>query len=126
MASGFYNVPKAVNEPINSYAPGTPERKALLDTYKKMFNEQIDIPFYIGGKEFRTGNTVDIHPPHDHKHCVGKYHVAEKEHIELAVKKAAEARVKWAATSWEHRAAIFLKPAVYWQVRFGIKLKRPT
>ncbi|MFK5958081.1 MAG: L-glutamate gamma-semialdehyde dehydrogenase [Lutibacter sp.] len=111
MASGFYKVPKAVNEPVNSFAPGTPERKALLDTYKKMYNEQIDIPFYIGGKEYRTGNTVDINPPHDHKHVVGKYHTADKEHIVLAVEKAAEARVKWAATSWEHRAAIFLKAA---------------
>jgi len=111
MATGFYKVPKAVNEPVHSYAPGTPERKALLDTYKKMYNEQVDIPFYIGGKEYRTGNTVDINPPHDHKHVVGKYHTAEKEHIELAVEKAAEAHVKWAATSWEHRAAIFLKAA---------------
>ena len=111
MATGFYKVPKAVNEPINSYAPGTPEKEALISTYKKMFNAQVDIPFYIGGKEYRTGKTVDIHPPHDHKHCVGKYHTAEKKHIELAIEAAAEARVKWAATSWEHRAAIFLKAA---------------
>lgn len=111
MASGFYNVPKAINEPVKSYAPGSFERKAVLETYKKMYNEQVDIPFYIGGTEYRTGNTATIHPPHDHKHSVGKYHLAEKEHIELAVKKAAEARVKWAATSWEHRAAIFLKAA---------------
>jgi 1-pyrroline-5-carboxylate dehydrogenase len=111
MASGFYKVPKAVNEPVNSYAPGTPEREALLATYRKMYNEQVDIPFHIGGAEYRTGRTVDINPPHDHQHCVGKYHMAEKEHIELAVQKAAEARVKWAATNWQDRAAIFLKAA---------------
>lgn len=111
MASGFYNVPKAVNEPVKSYAPGTPERKALLEMYKKMYSEKVDIPFYIGGKEIRTGKTIDINPPHDHKHSVGQYHTASKEHVELAIKKAAEAREKWAATSWEHRAAIFLKAA---------------
>ena len=111
MATGFYKVPKAVNEPVNSYAPGTPEREALLNTYKKMYKEHIDIPFYIGGEAIRTGNTKDINPPHDHKHSVGKYHTADKEHIELAIQKAAEARVKWAATSWEHRAAIFLRAA---------------
>ncbi|MDX1828576.1 MAG: L-glutamate gamma-semialdehyde dehydrogenase [Lutibacter sp.] len=111
MASGFYQVPKAVNEPIKSYAPGSPELKTLLATYNKMYQEEIDIPFYIGGKEFRTGKTVDIHPPHDHKHCVGKYHTAEREHLELAIEKAAEARVKWAKTSWQDRAAIFLKAA---------------
>jgi len=126
MATGFYKVPKAVNEPINSYAPGTPERKALLDTYKKMYNEKVDIPFYIGGKEYRTGKTVDINPPHDHKHSVGQYHTAEKEHIELAVKAAAEARVKWAATSWEHRAAIFLKAADLLAGPFRYKMNAAT
>ncbi|WP_372744984.1 L-glutamate gamma-semialdehyde dehydrogenase [Lutibacter sp.] len=126
MASGFYNVPKAVNEPVKTYAPGSAERKALIETYRKMFNQQVDIPFYIGGKEYRTGNTVDIHPPHDHKHCVGKYHTADKEHIELAVKKAAEARVKWAATSWEHRAAIFLKAAELLAGPFRYKMNAAT
>ena len=111
MSNGFFKVPKTINEPVNAYAPGSVQHKDLIDTYNKMFNEQVDIPFYIGGKEYRTGNTVDIHPPHDHQHCVGKYHTADKEHIELAVEKAAEARVKWAKTSWEHRAAIFLKAA---------------
>ncbi|MGV6844721.1 MAG: L-glutamate gamma-semialdehyde dehydrogenase [Lutibacter sp.] len=111
MAAGFYQVPVAVNEPVRSYAPGSPELKSLLNTYNKMYKEEIDIPFYIGGEEFRTGKTVDIHPPHDHQHCVGKYHTAEKEHLELAIKKAAEAREKWAKTSWQDRAAIFLKAA---------------
>ncbi len=126
MATGFYKVPKAINEVVKSYAPGSPERKTLLDTYKKMYREQVDIPFYIGGKEFRTGNTVTIHPPHDHKHSVGKYHTAEKEHIELAVTKAAEARVKWAATSWEHRAAIFLKAADLLAGPFRYKMNAAT
>jgi 1-pyrroline-5-carboxylate dehydrogenase len=126
MASGFYKVPKAVNEPVKTYAPSTPERRALLETYKKMYNEKVDIPFYIGGKEFRTGKTVDIHPPHDHKHCVGQYHTADKEHIELAVQKAAEARVKWAATSWEHRAAIFLKAADLLAGPFRYKMNAAT
>jgi 1-pyrroline-5-carboxylate dehydrogenase len=111
MASGFYKVPKAVNEPIKSYAPGSPELKSLMATYNKMYQKEVDIPFYIGGKEYRTGKTVTIHPPHDHKHCVGQYHTAEREHIELAIEKAAEARLKWAKTSWQDRAAIFLKAA---------------
>lgn len=111
MASGFYKVPKAINEPVNSYAPGTPERDALLAKFKEMYSEKVDIPFYIGGKEYRTGNTVSIHPPFDTKHSVGQYHTAEKKHIEMAVENALEARAKWASTSWEHRAAIFLKAA---------------
>ncbi|RPD95969.1 L-glutamate gamma-semialdehyde dehydrogenase [Aureibaculum marinum] len=111
MASGFYNIPKAINEPVKTYAPNSPEKKSLLDTYKKMYSEKVDIPFYIGGKEIRTGTTVSIHPPHDHKHTVGNYHVAEKKHIEEAVSNVLEARKKWAATPWQDRAAIFLKAA---------------
>ncbi|WP_457618902.1 L-glutamate gamma-semialdehyde dehydrogenase [Lutibacter sp.] len=126
MATGFYKVPKAVNEAVKSYASGTQERKSLLDTYKKMYNEQVDIPFYIGGKEYRTGKTVAIHPPHNHKHTVGKYHTAEKEHLELAITEALKARKKWAATSWEHRAAIFLKAAELLAGPFRDKLNAAT
>lgn len=111
MASGFYNVPIAKNEPVKAYAPGSPERESLLKTYKAMYDQELDIPFHIGGKDYKTGKTVAVNPPHDHKHCVGHYHTADKEHIELAVEEAAKARKKWAATSWEHRAAIFLKAA---------------
>lgn len=111
MASGFYKVPKAVNEPVKSYKPNSPERNELLATYKKMYNETVDIPFYIGGKEIRTGNTVSIHPPHDHQHTVGQYHKAEKKHVEQAITNALEAREAWSKTSWEHRAAIFIKAA---------------
>ncbi len=111
MASGFYKVPKAVNEPVKSYKPNSPERNELLATYKKMYNETVDIPFYIGGEEIRTGNTVSIHPPHDHQHTVGQYHKAEKKHVEQAIANALEAREAWSKTSWEHRAAIFLKAA---------------
>ncbi len=111
MATGFFNVPKAINEPVKSYAPNSSERKELLATYKKMYNENIDIPFYIGGKEIKTGDTVSIHPPHDHKHTVGQYHKAEKKHVELAISNALEAREKWSKTPWEHRAAIFIKAA---------------
>ena len=126
MSNGFFKVPKAVNEPVNAYAPGTKEHKDLLDTYNKMYQEQVDIPIYIGGEEIRTGNTVDIHPPHDHKHCVGQYHRADKEHIELAVQKAAEAREKWASTSWEYRASIFLKAAELLSGPFRYKMNAAT
>lgn len=111
MATGFYNVPKAVNEPIKSYSYNSPERIELLATYKKMYNEIVDIPFYIGDKEIRTGKTVSIHPPHDHKHTVGNFHTAKKNHIEEAVTVAIHTRKKWAATPWQDRAAIFLKAA---------------
>lgn len=111
MGKGFFNVPKAVNEPVKSYAKGTPERDAVLKAYKELWNSQADVPLYIGSEEIRTGDTKNMTAPHDHQHVVGKYHLAEKQHVEKAIKTALEARKKWAAMPWEERAAIFLKAA---------------
>lgn len=111
MGKGFFNVPVAINEPVKSYAPGSPEREAVLKAYKEMYNSTIDVPFYINGKDVTTGNTRTMSPPHDHKHIVGTYHLAEKSHVEDAIATALEARTKWAQMPWEQRAGIFLKAA---------------
>ena len=111
MGRGFFNVPTAVNEPVKGYAPGSPERAELLATYNAMFNSNIDVPMHINGEEIRTGNTKNITPPHDHKHVVGQYHVAEKSHVDAAISTALAARQEWSSTSWTERAAIFLKAA---------------
>lgn len=111
MGNGFFQVPTAVNEPIKSYAPGTPEREEVLRTYKDLFNSKIEVPLYIGSEEIKTGNTTSMHPPHDHKHDLGVFHLAEKKHIDKAITTALEARKKWAGMEWEQRAAVFLKAA---------------
>ncbi len=111
MPKGFFHVPKAVNEPVKSYAPNSPEKAAVLAAYKKMWNETIDIPMYIGSQQIKTGNTKSMSAPHDHQHIVGTYHLADKSHIEKAISSALEARKKWANMPWGQRAAIFLKAA---------------
>ncbi|WMI64293.1 L-glutamate gamma-semialdehyde dehydrogenase [Aestuariibaculum sp. YM273] len=111
MGKGFFNVPVAVNEPVKSYAPGTPERDAVLAAYKNMYKSTVDVPLYINGQNVETGNTRTMSPPHDHKHVVGTYHLAEKSHVEDAIATALEARKSWALMPWEQRAAIFLKAA---------------
>jgi 1-pyrroline-5-carboxylate dehydrogenase len=111
MGKGFFNVPIAVNEPVKSYAPGSPERKEVLETYKAMFNSKVEVPMYINGKDVKTGNTRRMSPPHDHQHVVGDYHIAEKKHIEEAISTALEARQSWSQMPWEQRAGIFLKAA---------------
>ncbi len=111
MPKGFFHVPKAVNEPVKSYAPNSPEKAAVLAAYKKMWNETIDVPMYIGSEQIKTGNTRTMSAPHDHQHIVGTYHLAEKSHVEKAIASALEARKKWSQMPWEHRAAIFLKAA---------------
>lgn len=82
MGKGFFkNYPKAVNEPVKSYALGSPEREAVLKAYKELWNTRVDAPLYIGSEEVRTGNTSG-YPPHDHKHCLGIYHNANKAEVE--------------------------------------------
>ncbi|MFV8391781.1 L-glutamate gamma-semialdehyde dehydrogenase [Flavobacterium sp. LB2P6] len=111
MLKGFFHVPKAVNEPVKGYAPNSPEKAAVQAAYTKMWSSKIDVPLYIGNEEIRTGNTKNMTAPHDHKHVVGTYHLAEKAHVEKAIANALESRTAWANMAWEQRAAIFLKAA---------------
>ena len=111
MGKGFYQVPVAVNEPVKSYAPGSPEREAVLKQYKTYYKSKTEVPLYIGEHEIRLGDTRPISPPHDHKHIVGHYFLAEPEQVDAAIEIALEARKSWAALAWEQRAAIFLKAA---------------
>ncbi len=126
MSKGFYKVPTAVNEPVKSYAPGTPERELTLNSFKEQYNQLVDIPLYIGGEEIRTGNTKDLFPPFDHKHKLGVYHQADKALVEKAVSTALEAKKKWASMPWEHRAAIFLKAAELIAGPYRAKLNAAT
>jgi 1-pyrroline-5-carboxylate dehydrogenase len=111
MSKGVFNVPIASNEAVKSYKDGSVERIELLNTYKIMNSSHIDIPLYIGGEEIRTDNKQNIAPPHDHKHIIGQYSLAEKKHVEMAIENALAAKSKWANLPWNHRVAIFLKAA---------------
>lgn len=111
MLTGFFNVPKAINEPIKQYAPGSPEREQLQNKLKEMRNEVREIPMFIGGKEVKEGKKISLHPPHDHQHLLGYFYKTEKQHITQAIEAALAAKPKWEALTWEQRAAIFLKAA---------------
>jgi len=111
MGKGFFKVPIAINEPVKSYKKGSTERKEVLSTYNKMLQQTIDVPMYINGENIRTGNTQTMHPPHNHKHLLGAYHIASKEHIKTAISTALEARKSWSELPWEQRAGIFLRAA---------------
>ncbi|HET8752998.1 MAG TPA: aldehyde dehydrogenase family protein, partial [Salinimicrobium sp.] len=111
MGKGVFQVPQAINEPIKSYDPGTPEREEVLKMYKTLYKSEIEVPLYIGSEEIKTGNTSPMNPPHDHQHQLGVYHNATTENVEKAIKVALDAREKWANLPWEQRAAVFLKAA---------------
>ncbi len=111
MASGFFKIPKAVNEPVRQYTQDSEELIEVLQAYDKMYREFVDIPLYINGEEVRSNNTEDIRPPHDHQRLVGQYHLAEEKHVTSAIRNALKARESWSKMPWEHRASIFLKAA---------------
>lgn len=111
MQKAFFQVPVPTNEPVKSYAPGSPERAEVQATLAQMTNEKQDIPMYIGGKEVYTSDKRPLSPPHNHKHILGHYSRGTKEHVQAAVDAALAAKKDWENTSWEHRAAIFLKAA---------------
>ena len=111
MPKGIFNVPPAVNEPIKSYAPGSPERAELKKMLEELRSQELDIPMFIGGEEIRTGNTKRIYPPHEIKHTLGYFHQGDESHVHTAIDAALKARKQWANLSWEHRASIFLKAA---------------
>ena len=70
--NGIISVPTPVNEPIKNYAPGSPERDRIKKRLDQMLGEVVDIPAIIGGKEVRTGKTIPVVCPHDHKHQLGQ------------------------------------------------------
>ena len=111
MPYGFFTVDTPQNEVTYEYRPSSPERKQVEETYKKMFNEKVKVPLYLGDEEVFTPETRPIRPPHDHQHIVGTYSVAQPEHVIRAIDNALKAKAKWAAMSWEHRVSIFIKAA---------------
>jgi len=99
------------NEPVLTYAPGSPEKKRLKEVLAELKSSEIDVPMYIGGKEVRTNKKVAMHPPHEIKYTLGYFHAGEQKHAEQAIEAALAAKEGWAVMSWENRANIFLKAA---------------
>ncbi len=111
MSSGIFNTPKAANEPILNYMPGSAEHTQLKAAIAEARAKQIDVPMYIGGQEIRTEKKVALRPPHDHQHVLGHYSAGDESHVKMAIDAALKARENWVNLPWEQRAAIFLKAA---------------
>jgi 1-pyrroline-5-carboxylate dehydrogenase len=111
MSNAYFQVPEPYNEPVLTYGPGSPEKAALKKKMAELQAQETEIPLIIGGKEIRTGQTVEIRSPHNHNLKLGIYHKAGAKEVDLAVAAALEARKKWAEMPWEHRVSIFMKAA---------------
>lgn len=105
------NIQLPPNEPVQNYAPGSPEREKLMKELKRMQNEKIEIPLIINGKEVKTGKMGKCVEPHNHKNVIGEYHNAGKEEVQMAIDAAVAAQPKWENMPYQKRASIFLKAA---------------
>jgi 1-pyrroline-5-carboxylate dehydrogenase len=126
MSTGFFNVPKPQNEPINSYAPNTPQREALKAKLAEMRSQTADVPMYIGSQEVRTNNKQPLTCPHDHQHILAYYHEGDATNVNQAIESALNAREQWANLPWQNRIAIFLKAADLSATKYRMDLNAST
>ncbi|UPK67784.1 L-glutamate gamma-semialdehyde dehydrogenase [Chitinophaga filiformis] len=126
MHNAYFHFAAPANEPVYSYAPGSPERDALKKELAAFKAQEFDIPMYIGDKEVRTGKTIDLRPPHEIKHKLGHFHEGDASHVKDAIAAALAARAKWADTPWEQRAAVFLKAAELLATKYRYQINAAT
>lgn len=126
MSTGFFKVPSPQNEPINSYAPNTPQRAALQAKLAEMRSQVIDVPMYIGAEEVRTDKKLPLTPPHNHQHILGHYNEGDATHVNKAIESSLSAREEWANMPWENRISIFLKAAELSATKYRMYLNAST
>jgi 1-pyrroline-5-carboxylate dehydrogenase len=105
------NIPTPYNEPVLSHGPGTLERETLKSTLADYTQTNTEVPLVIDGKRITTDKHLEVRPPHKHHQVVGTLFQGTQEHIQQAIDSCLKARADWANTSYDARAAIFLKAA---------------
>ena len=108
---GIFRPPAAINEPISSFAPGTPERAALQARLGEMSAERVHIPMVIGGERVETGTTFEAVMPHRRSHVLADVERGGATEVERAIAAARAAAPEWSGTPWHERVAIFLRAA---------------
>jgi 1-pyrroline-5-carboxylate dehydrogenase len=105
-------VPTPANEPVHSYAPGSPERELLLGKLAELSAAPVDVPLVIGGKHRPgIGERHDIVAPHRHRQVLGTYTDITQSEAHGAIDAAMAAAPGWRALPFEDRAAVLLRAA---------------
>ncbi|MEO5826514.1 MAG: L-glutamate gamma-semialdehyde dehydrogenase [Gemmatimonadales bacterium] len=105
------NIPLPFNEPVLSYAPGSPERAELHAAIKELGGNVADIPVVVNGREHRSGTTFRLTSPQRHQHHLADVHAATPEMLKAAMDGATAAQREWENWSFTDRAAVFLRAA---------------
>lgn len=114
------------NEPILAYAPGSVERELLQKELERQYNQTIEIPLIIGGKEVKTGKMGKVVMPTEHQHVLATYHMVGEAEVKAAIAAAMEAKKKWEQMPWLERASIMMKAAELLAKKYRYKLNAAT
>ena len=126
MTNAIFQLPESYNEPVLAYAPGSPERARLKAELDRQYQQVVDIPLIIGGREVRTGTVKQAVCPHEHGHVLATYHMAGEAELKLAIDAALEAKAAWENTPWEERAAVFNRMASLISTKYRFILNAAT
>ena len=118
MRNGIFDIPEPKNEPVMSYEPGSKRRCDLKAELKRQSETKITVPLIIGGEEIFTDQKIQVVMPHKHTHVLAECCLAGEKEIKLAIEAALAAKESWELMAWEHRAAIFLKAAELFAVKY--------
>ena len=124
--SSIARLPEPANEPVHSYAPGTPGRAALKAELERLAGTNTEIPLVIGGERIHTGETAEAVMPHDHQHVLATWHRGGAAEARRAAAAAVAAQREWASWPWEDRAAVFLRAAELLSTRWRATLNAAT
>ncbi|MDX5310590.1 MAG: L-glutamate gamma-semialdehyde dehydrogenase [Rhodococcus sp. (in: high G+C Gram-positive bacteria)] len=105
-------VPAPANEPVHTYAPGSPERERLTAKLKELAAEPVDVSHVVGGEHVHgEGDRFDIVQPHNHRAVLGTLRNATPADATAAVEAATAAAPAWREMSFDARAAVLLRAA---------------
>jgi 1-pyrroline-5-carboxylate dehydrogenase len=109
--SAIGNIPVPRNEPVKSYAPGTPERAALQAEIQRQAGDVVEIPAVVNGRRHLEGTGRGVFSPQRHRHRLANLASASPALLQQAVDGAVAAQQEWASWRFEDRAAVFLRAA---------------
>ena len=103
--------PQPTNEPVLSYAPGTPERSAIVQALAGATSD-VGLPAVIGGERRSPGGAeFSVTAPFDHQRVLGRSAESTAGDARAAIDAARAAAPGWRDLDFDSRAAILLRAA---------------
>ena len=109
--SGRIVTPPPRNEPVRGYAPGSDERRALVDRLGAMSKDHVEARMRIGDAWVDSAEHFVVRAPHRHDLELASVSAAGARDVERAIGAALSAARNWARRPFTERASVFLRAA---------------